>query len=469
MRETIAVYTQDLNGRWQRTGLIRGPQDGDGGGFIYAKDYHGPSLAPQLDYTAREPDGVGGERVFLLPGELIDGPQSRTDLHSVFESALPGKAGRQVIAMRSPGFLKLSPFEQLATLAALGDWRSGGMMFVRSSEGLDFRATPGLEALSALNDEINRKVLEITERGGIPTGTTIGRPEDQWALATNRSEAFTVEVCHNGQFWVAGAAREIMESEQEGRLEAGLLKASEMSGIPTVDRLLYEPTNGHGEALLLTKRSDTVALPPLDNAGDLDDEDNVPSLRTHKISMFVALDVTERTQLDYVDMARFLEVNSAQPDTDVRDLYSRMMLNAFSEVSNDHLGQFELLQRGDRWNLAPSHGLMIDDPDHQRPHALKMAGTARPEFSVEWIDRCSKAFGLPREEGREIASKVLREVARLPEYWRAYGMSEEMLARVSKYTQTGLHQTLRNKLEGTLDSGMDWTPSSSPSKSMRMG
>ncbi len=456
MSDNILVCTQDSAGRWQPVGTIFGATSDVGGGFLYDEHYFGPPLAPQLDYTKRAADAAGSERFFPLPSERFGGPQSRSDLHAVFESALPGKAGRQVIAMRSPAFLKQSPFEQLATLASLGDWRSGGMMFVRNG-ALDFRATRGLEALTALNDEINKRVVEIRSRGVIPRGMTIGSEQDQWALATNRSEAFTIEVCHRGAFYVANAAREVMGSQEEGRIEAGLLRAAEAAGNRTVDFLLHQDPKGTGEAILLARRFDAEALPRpegdefrIDNGGiDLDDEANVPSRRMHKLSMHVALDVVERAKLDYADVAEFLRDQGTDAEGDVRDLYGRMMMNAFAEVTNDHLGQFEVVQDGTGWRLAPTHGLMIDDPDTQRPHALKMAGTERPEFSVEWVDRCSKAFDIPRDEGREIASRVLREVARLPDYWRGYGMSEDMIGRLSQNTQTPLHRSLKEQLDGT--------------------
>lgn len=447
--DAIVVNVQDEAGHWVPVGVLKGEQDGIAGSFIYDENYNGPPLAPTLDYRQNSTNSEGDGRLFTLPAQRMGAPRSLRDLHPLFESALPGKAGELVIETRSPGFSKMSPFNRLATLASLGDWRSAGMMFRNAEDGMDFRAVRGLVALTALNDEINSKVLIMQEKGFLPTGMTIGRREDQWALATNRSEAFTVEVIHQGQFYVASAAREIVGGMEEGRVEAGLLRASEGANIPTADRLLHE-SPATGEAILLTRRTDTAPIGPMDDSLDMDDEDNVPSRRTHKIAAFIALDATERTRLDYVDLADFLREHGSAGGEDVKDLYARMMLNAFADNTNDHLGQFELLQDGEQWRLAPAHGLTISHPGEERPHALTMAGSTRPEFTPEWIDRTSDGFGIERNEGREIATRVLREVARLPEYWRAYGVSDESVDQLQKSTATPLHATLSDQLNGNV-------------------
>jgi len=445
----INVMAQDEAGQWQTVGAIILPRGDSSGGFRYDSEYHGPPLSPDLDYLSpRQPADLPDPLFFELSAkaEQHPNPVDHEDLHPLFKAALPGRWGSMVMTSHSAQYARSSPAEQLVLLGSVGAWRSGGLRFESQSDNMN-NSAQGLDALTALHDSVNQFLVSVTEHHCIPRDAPVGLPSQRWSLSSNGGAAPKVAVYHDGHEWVGKMSREAIGTFEETRVEAGMLAASRDAGLTTVDAVLHELQSG--QAVLLTRRFDAVPLVKSD-APDNDDDDADPAdgvRRIHKIPMFVAMDLLQTSRSDYTLMADFLRVNSSRPDDDVRELYGRMVFNAYSDNTDDHLGQFELLQDGARWTLAPNYDLTIPSPGTEAPHAITMDGDERPTYSAEWLDNLSDRFGIERGEGREIATRVLAAIERLPEYWASYGVPESTVAQLMPSIQTPGHSNLKLELD----------------------
>jgi len=413
-RRFIVVERQAPSGAWVSVGaiLLPEPKYGLSGGFRYDNDYAGPALSPLLDYTRQaDPDdasrSVEDPRLFRVVGVQGRGAD-REDLLDVFAAALPGKWGTTVMGSHSPEYLRSPASERLWML---GDWRAGALRF--SSEGgtnLE-RFIEGESALQALREQVNGFIKLIAEHGHLPRGMKMGAAEDRWALATNGGAVPKCAYRHeDGREYVAKFSRREVGSYEDTRVERGMLTMSQEAGIDTVNSMLIDIAGG--EPVLCTQRFDV----------------SKSGTRLHKISMATALGQPIEARVDYTRMAEFLRVHGAPGD--VEELYRRMLFNGFARNSDDHLGNFEVLQTATGWRLAPAFDLLVFptlEDGTPRPHASTLCGHEHAEHSVAWIREAAAAFSIDEATALRTAQQVLRAIDHLPDHMLQAGVSRATL------------------------------------------
>lgn len=81
--------------------------------------------------------------------------------------------------------------------------------------------------------------------------------------------------------------------------------------------------------------------------------------RLHLMSFMTALSQTDGNTngIGYIDLAGQLEVMSACPDEDLRELWKRMAFNILTSNCDDHLRNHGLILREDGWHLSPAYDL----------------------------------------------------------------------------------------------------------------
>lgn len=399
-RRYITVQRQTAHGDWADAGHILLPEGGLPGGFVYADSYTGPPLAPDLDYRA------AGGRYFAISAldTLHTRAVDRRDLHSVFQEALPGRWGENVMASHVPAYGKSSPAEKLWML---GDRLASGLRFEAGGGQCGEQWIDGVEALMALRTEVNGFMEKLAAR--VRPGP-MGTPTQRWALTSNGGQTPKCAYTLNGEEFIAKFSTAHLGTIETTRVERGMAEISHLAGLDTADTTLVETDDG--DAVLLSRRFD------LDESG----------FRIHKINAATALGVDILTQMDYVDIVHFLREHSSDPETDIRDLYGRMLINVFCNNTDDHLGQFEFLAEGNGWRLAPNFDVLVDELDPEgsrRPHALSVDGDVMiPSIDITWIDETADAFGLDAGDGRDIAARAARAMECFPALMRSYGVSE---------------------------------------------
>ncbi len=232
-----------------------------------------------------------------------------------------------------------------------------------------------------------------------------------------------------------------------------MLSTSRAAGLNTADSVLKE-LGGNGRAALLSKRFDREILTIGDRC--------VASYR-HKLSMDVVMlggDAsigTGQAQADYVDLAAWLQANSSDAGKDVKDLFGRMVLNAYTNNTDDHLGNMEVLQDDDfRWRLAPNYDLLIDDTvdsngDSRRVHRTTMGGLETPPYDVDFLTRVADEMGIAAEDALAISERVLRHVEALPDRLAHAGCSRATLSRVVPALQLENVAALRMAVNDALE------------------
>lgn len=407
-RRHIAVQRQNVRGAWVDVGYIL-LQDGElPGGFRYSDHYHGPPLSPDLDYrntASLDPRFFAISTSNRMHTRAVDRP----DLHSVFAESLPGRWGETVMASHAPSYAKSSPAEKLWML---GDRLAGGLRFEAGGGSNAEAWIEGEQALLALRSQVQVFIGKLAQRmRPEPLGSTTQR----WALTSNGGQTPKCAFVRDGVEYVAKFSTTFLGTVETTRIERGMSHVSALAGLDTADSTLVEIEDG--DAVLLSRRFD------LDENGR----------RIHKINGATALGLPIEVQADYTDLVDWIRRHSTEPETDVRELYGRALLNVFCNNTDDHLGQFEFLADGDGWRLAPNFDVLVDELEAdgtRRPHAMRIAGDAIvPSIDETWVEEVAEAFGIDPAEGRSIAFRVADAMERLPDIMRSYGVPDETVER----------------------------------------
>ncbi len=336
------------------------------------------------------------------------------------------------MASHVPVYAKSSPAEKLWML---GDRLSGGLRFEAGGGYTGEAWIEGEQALLALRVQVQAFIGKLAQR---MRPEPLGTQQQRWALTSNGGQTPKCAFIREGVEYVAKFSTTFLGTIETTRIERGMAELSVRAGIDTVDTTLVEVDDG--DAVLLSRRF------------DLDEQGN----RIHKINGATALGLPIQVQVDYTDLADWIQRHSTDPEADTRELYARALLNVFCNNTDDHLGQFEFLADGDGWRLAPNFDVLVDELDAdgtRRPHAMRIAGDAIvPTIDETWCEEVADAFGIPRNEGRAVAARVARAMEHFPDVMRGYGVPEETIERhLTPAVGVEKIAALRKRLESTPD------------------
>lgn len=418
----------DAAGRqmWQTAGAIIldtrvGAKAGYHGAFLYRDGYDGPALSPQLDPR--------NGSYFPLQHGVDQDVRSKADMHPVFLQSLPDEWGTKVLSAHLPAYASADASERLAILASQGDCRVGALRFDYQAGSLNQYVT-GLEAAERMQAAVNqfltgsvRRFLNRTELWSVYSS---GGAQPKVAFKLNAGDPDS---------WVAKFGTQVLGGYDQPKVEAACMAIARDAGVtvPVGKLMVLDDT---GRSIYLSKR--------------FDEHNGVP---LHRINAAVALGRPGKYDYaTYAELASAVRSISARPDLDGQELFGRMLVNAYLNNTDDHLGQFEFVaQPNGEYRLAPAFDIQIDDAA-DRPHLCRFAGGQdRPEYSVAWIYAQADSMGVDRSYALQSAAKVLEQVERAPQVLEKARVSIGDMARVVPQLQLERVAQLRRNVSAELE------------------
>ena len=152
----------------------------------------------------------------------------------------------------------------------------------------------------------------------------------------------------------------------------------------------------HG-CTFLTKRFDRVLTP----TGDLK--------RIHMSSAMTLLGYTDDVSgASYADIGELCESLSSSPESDMKELWRRLVFNVCVTNTDDHLRNHSFLYNGKGWELAPAYDV-VPNPGYTI-YSLSAGGESH-ENCIENALSVSEFFRLSRDEAVSEALKIQRIVS----------------------------------------------------------
>lgn len=189
--------------------------------------------------------------------------------------------------------------------------------------------------------------------------------------------------------------------------------------------------------------------------------------RIHLMSMMTALSMTDgyTDGAGYIDMAGQLEMMSASPESDLRELWKRMAFNILTSDHDDHLRNHGLILADDGWRLSPAYdlnpvpdqdtlSLNITDNDNRRnienavavaelfrvseKEAENMVIDMQHTISSEWKD-IARSYKIPERDIRMMEPAFVECGHSIGKKDRVYmaGMDEFIGAGISEHDHEG--------------------------------
>ena len=350
--------------------------DGSIGRFIYGRNYR------------RRPDAVELDPIEL---RLRPEPFETARLGGFFgaiRDAMPDYWGRRVIEKRA-GLTQLTEFDYLLHGP---DDRAGALGFGRNREPpaprRTFNATRDLERLQAAADAIV---------GDEPVSN--GQLEDLMLLGTSMGGARPKAVVQaDDDLWLAKFGRPD-DRFNNPRVEHGLLQLAAQAGLDVPDHRVV--TIGDRDVLLV-RRFDREPAPD--------------GYRRHRLVSGLTLlqtddSATDRSRWSYILLADEIRRASADPRTDLAELFRRMVFNATISNLDDHPRNHAMLGKDFAWRLSPVFDLQPSPVVAQDRRDLAMQCGAYGRFAnrTNLLSREGR-FQLTAEAAGEACDRIVNTV-----------------------------------------------------------
>ncbi len=347
---------------------------------------------------------------------LVPGPQDvgrpQAGVHGVFEDALPDDWGRRMLC-RQYGLSD----HQARPPHLLSLMRGGGMgalLFAR--EHCPVQET--VERPPMVLQDVARAALDF-EKGELKdndpllpylygVGTSPGGARPKFLFAMDDGKHFLVKL------------PSLRDTVSLVPIEAACLATAADCGFSVArSRLLDE-----GLALLLVERFD------LTSRGG----------RRHMVSFKTLLNAEHHYNKSYLDIARLLEIHSADPGADKAALFRQMLFNACIGNTDDHLKNFALLHDEQGWRLSPAYDLVPTFPLQARAeHVLRFnLDNRRPDWIN--VEQLGRAFGFSTVRTRNLIEQVLTGLSGLEGQLQQCGVPEETALSLLRHVATYIGQ-----------------------------
>lgn len=110
----------------------------------------------------------------------------------------------------------------------------------------------------------------------------------------------------------------------------------------------------------------------------------------------------------YLDIAEFIRSNGADPSSDLRELWARIVFGLLINNTDDHLRNHGFLLREDGWHLSPLFD--VNPSLNAHVHALGLFGGDN-DYRMEDVLAASEYFDIAREEGSAFIAKMSAVIA----------------------------------------------------------
>jgi serine/threonine-protein kinase HipA len=306
--------------------------------------------------------------------------------------SMPDYWGRRVIE-RNTGQTQLDEFDYLMYGP---DDRAGALGFGLSVQAPptkhQFNQTMELERLQAAADTIIRDEPKMDD-------STTRQAEELMLIGTSMGGARPKAVVeHEQDLWIAKFSRHD-DRWNHPRVEHGLLKLARKCGISVAENRI---TNVGGRDVLLVRRFDR--------------ERTENGYQRHRMVSALTLlqsddSPTSRRDWSYILFADELRRVARMPETDLRELFTRMCFNAAVSNLDDHPRNHAIIAKGRGWQLSPAFDLTPTPMIAMERRDLAMACGKRGRYANQKNLLSQHArFLLNEEEATTILNKIVEIV-----------------------------------------------------------
>lgn len=202
------------------------------------------------------------------------------------------------------------------------------------------------------------------------------------------------------------------DDERVPTWEAVMLDLASRAGITVPEhRLLNKNTQ---RPVLLVKRFDRVK------------ESRIPFSSAMTLTGMVDGD-----EYNYADLAALMRGFSPHANSDSLELWRRMIFNAMTGNTDDHLRNHAFLRVGDGWQLSPAYDLNPNPlPIDKRRHTLAFVqGEYAPSLKV--CMEVGQALSLPKPQMKNILKDVGSALGQWRDVAKQHGLSDSEIGRMS--------------------------------------
>lgn len=343
--------------------------------FSYHRDWiataRGFALAPDLP--------LGLAPFFASPGR--DG-NSRDSLPGVFQDAAPDSWGRLLLE-RAHG-TGLNEFDML--VLSDDETRQGALRFCDADGRVVTGSGKPVPRLIDLED-LRRIAAGIERRGNLSNDDLRRMAGAGGSLGGARPKANVVD---KGQLWIAKFSSVTDRSPVE-RIEVATLCLARGAGLDAPDA-----------RLALDRTPDPIAL--------IRRFDREGAARVPYLSARTALGRRGMEHGSYTEMAEFITQHGADPQADLRELWSRMVFTILVGNTDDHLKNHGFVYAGNGlWSLSQ---LFDVNPQPERHRLLKTAIMEGAPFdaSLDLALQAAEFFGIDGATARRMAGRMAQHL-----------------------------------------------------------
>ncbi len=177
-------------------------------------------------------------------------------------------------------------------------------------------------------------------------------------------------------------------------------------------------------------------------------------------SALTMLEARDGEQRSYLEIAEVIERFSPTADSDLRELYRRIIFSILTANTDDHLRNHAFLREGRGWALSPAYDL---NPNPDNPSRLSTAiDLDSTEASIETALSVSGYFRLAGAQARAIITRVEQATAG----WQRVA-SDAGVPRVQFARMAGAYETSQRRIARSLEAVLSALPPVLPASSVR--
>ena len=398
----IAVWR---NGMYEPAGIVYFNKQNGIGGFQYLKSYNGAPLDPvHLNYQVSE-QNPKGDRNFTL--KSANNPEL---LHRVFQNFLPAKWAGSVMAADFPQMKNMCAAERLAFI---GSRTVGGL----STRVID--AETKNEKPFYLKDNGNLTELSVVMKSSIEFFRkeipSIDIPQAKWGLTSHGGARPKVAMMDSdGRHWVVKFDLPV-DDVHASRLEHALAVLARTAGINIPDTKVISGQDG--KEMFAIERYDREK----GNGGRY--------FQTSMYSLMDERDVRAINEGDYKDIFNAIDKASTQPTQDKTELFRRMLFNVAVNNTDDHLENFSMILKDDKWQLTPAYDITLD-PNGMH-HTTSIFGLNTIDlYDSKMISNIAGKVGISAAIAHNICSEVVGAVSQWRSVFEQEGVSKKDMESV---------------------------------------
>lgn len=400
----VAVWR---NGYYEPVGFIYFNKQNGLGGFQYLQNYNGAPLDPiHLNYNVH-PKNPNGNRNFIVKIE-----SNPSLLHRVFQNFLPAKWGGSVMAADYPEMTVMCGAEKLYFIGS----RTVGGLSTKVVDGSERPKANEKPYLFEGGDNSLKNLSKLMQtsidffKKEIPL---IDIPNARWGLTSHGGARPKVSMIDGaGRNWIVKF--DMPFDDVEGStVEHALTVLARSAGINAPETKVI--VGSEGKKMFAIERYD------IDGNG-----------RYFQTSMFslMSQNISSIIDGDYKNMFDVLDAASSDPSSDKKELFRRMLFNVAVNNIDDHLENFSMILKDDKWQLSPCYDITLDPQG--RNHLTSIFGMHEIDLNNKsLISNIASKVGISAADALNILGDVVDAVADWQTVFERCGVCEADIAKVS--------------------------------------